>query len=98
MELLFEKENLLKAIQVVQGVAAGRNTLPILSNVLIDATSDQIVIASTDLEVGIRMVVPGIPLTREGQLLFRLENLLKLPVNFHLQKLRLRQQQVIVLK
>lgn len=59
MELLFEKENLLKAIQVVQGVAAGRNTLPILSNVLIDATSDQIVIASTDLEVGIRMVVPG---------------------------------------
>lgn len=59
MELLFEKENLVKAIQVVQGVAAGRNTLPILSNVLIDATSDQIVIASTDLEVGIRMVVPG---------------------------------------
>ena len=60
MELIFEKDNLLKAIQVVQSVAAGRNTLPILSNVLIDATGDQIVIASTDLEVGIRMVVPGI--------------------------------------
>ena len=59
MELTFEKENLLKAIQVVQSVAAGRNTLPILSNVLIDATGGQIVIASTDWEVGIRMIVPG---------------------------------------
>ena len=59
MELLFEKENLLKAIQVLQGVAAGRNTLPILSNALIRAANGKIEIASTDLEVGIRMIVPG---------------------------------------
>lgn len=60
MELLFnEKEDFLKSIQVLQGVAAGRNTLPILSNVLIRAANGQIQIAATDLEVGIQIAVPG---------------------------------------
>jgi DNA polymerase-3 subunit beta len=59
MELAFKKEDLLKAIQMLQGVAAGRNTLPILSNVLIRAADEQIAIAATDLEVGINIIVPG---------------------------------------
>jgi DNA polymerase-3 subunit beta len=59
MELVFKKEDLLKSLQVLQGVAAGRNTLPILSNVLIRAANGQIEIVATDLEVGIRIVVPG---------------------------------------
>ena len=59
MELAFRKDELLKSIQVLQGVAAGRNTLPILSNVLVRAANDQIEIAATDLEVGIKIVVPG---------------------------------------
>ena len=33
MELTFEKHDLLHALQILQGVASGRNTLPILSNV-----------------------------------------------------------------
>jgi DNA polymerase-3 subunit beta len=59
MELVFNKEELLRAMQMLQGVAAGRNTLPILSNVLIRASDGQIEIAATDLEVGIRMNVSG---------------------------------------
>ncbi|MBI1926367.1 DNA polymerase III subunit beta [Candidatus Poribacteria bacterium] len=59
MELVFKKEDLLKSLQVLQGVAAGRNTLPILSNVLIRAANGQVEIVATDLEVGIRIVVPG---------------------------------------
>ncbi len=59
MELTFIKEDLFRSIQVLQGVAAGRNTLPILSNVLIHAANGQIEITVTDLEVGIRIVVPG---------------------------------------
>ena len=37
MELTFEKHDLLQALQVLQSVASGRNTLPILANVLIEA-------------------------------------------------------------
>ena len=59
MQLVFAKEDLFRCIQVLQGVAAGRNTLPILSNVLIRATDRQIEIAATDLEVSIQTVVPG---------------------------------------
>ncbi len=60
MELAFRREALLKSIQILQGVAAGRNTLPILSNVLVRAVNDRIEMSATDLEVGIKIVVPGI--------------------------------------
>jgi DNA polymerase-3 subunit beta len=59
MELIFEREKLWEAMQIVGSVAASRNTLPILANVLIRATDDQIQLAATDLEVGIKSVVQG---------------------------------------
>jgi DNA polymerase-3 subunit beta len=59
MELTFERDDLLHALQVLQGVASGRNTLPILSNVLIHAEGDTIECIATDLEIGIRMKVEG---------------------------------------
>lgn len=59
MELIFEREKLWEAMQIVGSVAASRNTLPILANVLIRAADDQIQLAATDLEVGIKSVVQG---------------------------------------
>jgi len=59
MELIFEREKLWEAMQIVGNVAASRNTLPILANVLIRAADDQIQLAATDLEVGIKLVVQG---------------------------------------
>jgi len=59
MELTFEKDDLLKAVQVLQGVAGSRNTLPILSNILINAQDERIEMSATDLEVGIRIQVNG---------------------------------------
>ena len=59
MELVFSKDELSRAIQILQGVAAGRNTLPILSNVLVRAADNRIEMSATDLEVGIKIVVPG---------------------------------------
>ena len=59
MELTFEKDDLLYALQVLQGVTGGRNTLPILSNVLIRAEDSRIECIATDLEVGIKMQVDG---------------------------------------
>ena len=59
MELTFEKDDLLHSLQVLQGVASGRTTLPILSNVLIQATDGKIECIATDLEVGIKLKVEG---------------------------------------
>ena len=59
MELTFEKGDLLYALQILQGVTAGRNTLPILANVLIRAEDHTIECIATDLEVGIRIKVDG---------------------------------------
>ncbi len=59
MELAFEKDELLYALQIVQGIASRRNTLPILSNVLIRAEDGNIECAVTDLEVGIKIKVVG---------------------------------------
>ncbi len=59
MKLAFEKDELLYALQLVQGVAGGRSTLPILSNLLIRAEDGIIECASTDLEVSIKIRVLG---------------------------------------
>ncbi|MBD3181957.1 DNA polymerase III subunit beta [Candidatus Poribacteria bacterium] len=59
MELIFEREDLLEAMQVVGNIAASRNTLPILANVLIRATEEHIQLAATDLEVGVKSLVEG---------------------------------------
>ena len=59
MELTFEKHDLLDSLQVVQGVASGRNTLPILANVLIQAEDGKIECVATDLEIGIKISADG---------------------------------------
>lgn len=59
MELIFNREDLWKAVQMVSNVAASRNTLPILSNVLIKTIDDKIQLSATDLEIGIKSLVNG---------------------------------------
>lgn len=59
MELTFERDELWEAMQIAGNVAASRNTLPILSNVLIKAVNNHIQLAATDLEVGIKSTVQG---------------------------------------
>lgn len=54
MELTFERDNLLPALQLLQSITSEQNALPTLSNVLIRAEADTI-----DLEVSIRMKVEG---------------------------------------
>lgn len=54
MEFKILKEPFLRALQKVQGIVEKKNTMPILSNVLIEASNDNIYILATDLEVGIK--------------------------------------------
>ena len=55
MEFRIEKETFLKALQKVQGIVEKRTSMPILSNVLIEATDgEKINVTATDLEVGMK--------------------------------------------
>src|SRR6185503_12776130 len=59
MEVSVRREDLVRGLYLVQGVVERRNTLPILSNVLIEPTEGGIALTATDMEVGLRGVVPA---------------------------------------
>ena len=54
MKFKIKKEEFLKGLSRVQSVADRRNTMPILSNVLIEAGEGGTSITATDLEIGVR--------------------------------------------
>lgn len=54
MKLRMGREELLTGLQRVQGVVEKRNTMPILSNILIEAKQEGVEIVATDLEIGMR--------------------------------------------
>lgn len=59
MRLKVTQQNLNKALSVVARVAAGRSTLPILSNVLIKADKNKLSLAATNLEIAVTVVMQG---------------------------------------
>lgn len=54
MELVVRKNDLLRELQLFQGIVERKNTIPILANVLLDAKDGQVTFLATDLEVGLR--------------------------------------------
>ena len=54
MELVARKNDLLRELQLFQGIVERKNTIPILANVLMEAKGDQVSFLATDLEVGLR--------------------------------------------
>ena len=54
MELVVRKTDLLRELQLFQGIVERKNTIPILANVLIEANGDHVRLLATDLEVGLR--------------------------------------------
>jgi len=59
MELVVRKNDLLKELSLLQGIVERKNTIPILANVLIEATKDGISLLATDLDVGLRSKCEG---------------------------------------
>ena len=53
MKFSVSKEKLLAGLQTVQNVVSTRTTLPILSNVLLQAANGQVRLTTTDLDVGV---------------------------------------------
>jgi DNA polymerase-3 subunit beta len=54
MEFTVSKADLVRELNLSQGVVEKKSTIPILSNVLIEAEEGRIVLTATDLELGIR--------------------------------------------
>jgi DNA polymerase-3 subunit beta len=54
MELVVRKTDLLRELQLFQGIVERKNTIPILANVLIEANGNEVKFLATDLEVGLR--------------------------------------------
>jgi DNA polymerase-3 subunit beta len=54
MELVVRKSDLLKELSLLQGIVERKNTIPILANVLLEATEDEVALLATDLDVGLR--------------------------------------------
>ena len=61
MQFFIDRDTLLKPLQMVSGAIERRHTLPILSNVLLDVSMDQLSLTGTDLEIEL---VAAVPLTQ----------------------------------
>src|SRR6476659_352153 len=59
MEFTVSKSDLLRELNLSQGVVEKKTTIPILSNVLIEASGNRILLTATDLELGVRCSCPA---------------------------------------
>src|SRR5271163_2596400 len=59
MEFTVSKTDLVRELNLSQGVVEKKTTIPILSNVLVEAVGDRINLTATDLELGIRSSCPA---------------------------------------
>ena len=62
MKFSINKDDLLKTVQKAQNAVSPKNTLPILSNILLEATKNTIKIIATDLDIGISSTTPLKPI------------------------------------
>src|SRR5579872_3692779 len=59
MEFTVSKSDLVRELGLSQGVVEKKTTIPILSNVLLEAVGDRLHLTATDLELGIRCSCPA---------------------------------------
>src|ERR1700692_1062840 len=59
MEFTVSKTDLVRELSLSQGVVEKKTTIPILSNVLLEASGDHISLTATDLELGVRSSCPA---------------------------------------
>ena len=59
MEFTVSRSDLVRELSLSQGVVEKKTTIPILSNVLLEASGDRITLSATYLELGIRCSCPA---------------------------------------
>ena len=66
MQFVVKRDNLLKSLNFVQGVVEKKNTLPILSNVLLQLKDKKLSIIATDLDIIFFDEISDVKILREG--------------------------------
>ena len=66
MKATCERDKLLHAFQMAASVAPSRSPKPILQNVKLEVTKEGAILMGTDLEVGVRIDVPGFSVEAAG--------------------------------
>ena len=66
MQFVVKRDNLLKSLNFVQGVVEKKNTLPILSNVLLQLKDKKLSIIATDLDIIFYDEISDVKILREG--------------------------------
>ena len=66
MQFIVKRDILLKSLNYVQGVVEKKNTLPILSNVLLQLKNNKLSIVATDLDIIFYDEIDAIKVTKEG--------------------------------
>ena len=66
MQFSIKRDLLLKSLNLTQGVIEKKNTLPILSNVLLEAKDSKLIIVATDLDLVFYDEINDIKIEKEG--------------------------------
>jgi len=59
MNIKINRESLLKPLSAMGGIVERRHTLPILSNLLLEAKADNVTLTATDLEMQVSLTIAG---------------------------------------
>ncbi len=68
MEVKLTREILQRGIQTVQNAVSQKSGLPILSNILFEASKDKMRLIATDLEIGVISKISGVDVQEEGSI------------------------------
>ena len=66
MQFIVKRDILLKSLSFVQGVVEKKNTLPILSNVLLQLKDNKLSIVATDLDIVFYDEIEKVKILKEG--------------------------------
>jgi DNA polymerase-3 subunit beta len=91
MDLKVTQANLHKALTIVARVASGKNTLPVLSNILLNVANNQLKLSATNLDIAINTMV-GAKVTKPGSLTIPARLLQDFIANLPDTTIRLRQE------
>ena len=66
MQFIIKRDTLLKSLTLIQGIIEKKNTLPILSNVLLDVKNGKLSVIATDLDLVFYDELSEIQISKEG--------------------------------
>ena len=66
MQFVVQRDILLRSLNFVQGVVEKKNTLPILSNVLLELKNKKLSIVATDLDIIFYDEINDVEIIKEG--------------------------------